>query len=225
MIQYIQAQSSSSYIGIQSPSKSKKALESFIGTMKAHSNPEISEKPWLIENLMFVSEHVKNSPDVMDRAYADMCLAAKMSSASDSNFKGSFRDFVLQHSLEDILGMLGEIPMVFYLGLRFDRRGKMRAICAMAAGFRIIDYLLNNGSYALCENDGLLSKYTTEGYSPKQMWGVLRTMSDRSSGYILACIDYTGYDTQISLEEYLQISWLLNRHRAKTNPTISRIFR
>ena len=49
-------------------------------------------------------------------------------------------------------------------------------------------------------------------------------MSDRSSGYELACVDYKGYDTQISLEEYLQISWLLNRHRAKTNPVISRIF-
>lgn len=225
MTQYIQAQSSSSYIGIQPPSKSKKALDSFISTIAAHSNPSITDKPWLIDNLSFVSEHVKNSPDVMSREYADICLSAKMSSASVSDYKGSFRDYVLQNTLDNIIDQLDQVPKIFYLGLRHDRRGKMRAICAMDARFRIIDFLLNNGSYALCEHEGLLSKYTTEGYSPKRMWGVLRTMSDRSSGYELACVDYKGYDTQISLEEYLQISWLLNRHRARTNPIISRIFR
>ena len=122
-----------------------------------------------MDNLLFVSEHVKNSTDVMSREYADMCLSAKMSSASVSGYKGTFRDYVLQNSFDSVINGLDDVPKVFYLGLRHDRRGKMRAICAMDARFRIIDFLLNNGSYALCEHDGILSKYTTEGYSPKQM--------------------------------------------------------
>jgi hypothetical protein len=98
-----------------------------------------------------------------------MCLSAKMSSASIPGYKGSFRDFVLQNTLDGIYQQLDSVPKLFYLGLRHDRRGKMRAICSMPAQFRIIDYLLNNGSYSLCEGNGILSHYTTEGFSPRQM--------------------------------------------------------
>jgi hypothetical protein len=169
MIRYVQAQSSSAFIGIQSPSKSRLALESFRSTLHAHSHPNVSFKPWLLPNLTFIADHIASNPSLMERRYADMCLSAKISSASIPGYKGSFRDFVLSHTLEDVVQMLESVPKLFYLGLRHDRRGKMRAICSMPAQFRIVDFILNNGSYGLCEHDGILSKYTTEGYSSTQM--------------------------------------------------------
>lgn len=45
LIRYVQAQSSSAFIGIQSPSKSRSALESFRSTLYAHSHPNVSFKP------------------------------------------------------------------------------------------------------------------------------------------------------------------------------------
>lgn len=48
----------------------------------------------------------------------------------------------------------------------------------------------------------------------------MKSMSARHGEYSLACMDYAGYDTQISLIEYLKISLLLNHHRSK-NPDIN----
>jgi hypothetical protein len=86
-----------------------------------------------------------------------------------ADFGGSFRDFVLTTTLDEIMSDLHLVPYVIYLGTRIDRRGKYRVICSLDARFRVIDFILNNGSYHLCEGDGILSKYTTEGYNQYQM--------------------------------------------------------
>lgn len=105
----------------------------------------------------------------MDRSYADLCLSAKMSSTSMQEYDGQFRDFVLEHTLDDIMSRLSHVPKVFYIAIRNCKRAKARPICSTNALFRAIDFLLNNGSYSLCEGEGILSKYTTEGYSPSRM--------------------------------------------------------
>jgi hypothetical protein len=61
------------------------------------------------------------------------------------------------------------IPNLIYAGTRIDRRGKYRLICSMDARMRILDYIINNGSYELCEKGSMLGKYTTEGYNNVQM--------------------------------------------------------
>lgn len=225
LIRYIQAQSASSYTGIQRFNESLKSLESMKSTLNAHCNPRIVSKPWLTTNLQFVDDYLRSSSYVMEKGYGDLCLLAKSSSSSIAGDKRKFREFVLETPLSDIIAQLDYVPLLIYMGTREDRRGKYRLICSFDGRFRVIDFILNNGSYELCSHDGLLSEYTTEGYSNRQMWPELKAMADRSGGYEVACIDYEGYDTQISLEEYLQISWLLNRHRAKNNPEIMSMFR
>jgi hypothetical protein len=211
-IQFVTAQSSSSFLGIQSPSKSKFSLNSMKKTLEAHSNPRLIIKPWLIPNLEFVSKHIHINPSIMDKEYDDICLSAKMSSSSVKG-EGSYRDYVFEHDLEEIITILHKgIHYVIYAGTRIDRRGKFRLICAFHAAFRILDFLINNGSYALCEEGGILSQYTTEGFNNAKMWPELVKMSERDN-YLMLCIDYKGYDTQISLKEYSQLSKLLNSHR------------
>jgi hypothetical protein len=45
MVKYVQAQSVSSFIGIQNPSQSQIAFNSFKSTLQSHSNPSIASKP------------------------------------------------------------------------------------------------------------------------------------------------------------------------------------
>jgi hypothetical protein len=41
-------------------------------------------------------------------------------------------------------------------------------------------------------------------------------MADRSRNRTMVCLDYKGYDSQIGMSEYLEISRLLNSHRAES---------
>jgi hypothetical protein len=106
----------------------------------------------------------------MDRGYEEICLVARSSSASIRGVK-SFRDYVIEHTLEDVMNdaFNNTIPHFIYLGTRSDRRGKYRAICSLDARARIVDYLLNNGSYGICHGTGILAKFTTEGFNNAQM--------------------------------------------------------
>lgn len=210
-IRYITAFSASSFIGIQNPNKSSEAMKSMIKTLKAHSNPRIVYKPWLIENIKELKYHIASLPFIMDRDYGDMCMAARNSSSSIPGMP-SFRDFVFELTFEEILSMKEQIPFLIFLGVRIDRRGKFRLICSFDARFRIIDFMLNNGSYDLFSHGGIYSKYTTEGYNNKMMWLELAKMSSRGE-WTMVCLDYEGYDTQISTYEYLAISNLINHYR------------
>lgn len=210
-IQYITAFSVSSFIGIQRPSKSKISLDSMVSTLISHSEGKSLSKPWLLDNLKSVFDYV-NRHSLMNRNYSDVCLSAKSSSASIPGFK-NFRDFVFTNSLDDVVADLRNVPLFIYAGVRMDRRGKYRLICSFDGRFRVIDYLLNNGLYSLCEHGGYLSKYTTEGYSVSQMYPELAKMSYRGGDTILVCLDYKGYDTQISLIEYRDLCMNLNRYR------------
>jgi hypothetical protein len=58
LTQYVTAQSSSSFIGIQRPKSSKFANDSIIKTLMSHAKPRLVEKPWLIPNLHFVANHI-----------------------------------------------------------------------------------------------------------------------------------------------------------------------
>jgi hypothetical protein len=223
LIRFVTASSSSAFLGIQNPSKSKFSYESMLGTLASHCNPTITYKPWLISNLDFIHDHLASNPHIMHRNYADVCMNAKMSSSSIKG-EGNYRDFVFQNKEDDIIQLINMgIDYVIYVGSRIDRRGKFRLICSFNAVIRIYDFLFNNGSYALCSHDGILAKYTTEGFNNKVMWDELWKMAQRD-GYSMVCIDYKGYDTQISLKEYVLISKLLNKHRLITDDRNTRLF-
>lgn len=210
-IRYITAHSCSSFIGIQRPNRSRFAMNSMHKSLNAHSINHSIYKPWLLSNLEFVSHHIHENPHIMDRDYADLCMNAKMSSSSLKG-AGKFRDFVMESTLDEIISELWDVPYLIYVGTRSDRRGKFRLICSMDGRLRVIDFLLNNGSYEICEGDGLLSKYTTEGFNSSQLWAEYVKMSQRS-GLSMICIDYSGFDSQISLHEYAQLSSFLNSYR------------
>lgn len=223
-IQYITAHSSSSFLGIQLPSKSSYALEAMNKTLKAHCDMNIKKRDWLIPNLNFVHDHLVLHPEIMQRYSGDVILQAKTSSASIPGFD-SYRDFVFQNSYNDIQNVIFKqkhlVPYLMYAGIRNDRRGKYRLIFAMSAYFRFIDFLMTNGSYELCSSD-ILSQYTTEGYNNKQMWPELIRMANRNN-VVAVCIDYAGYDTQFSMFDYLRISDLLNKHRYQ-NPEFTNVY-
>jgi hypothetical protein len=126
---------------------------------------------------------------------------------------------VLEHSFDSIIKHILShgVPCLIYAGTRSDRRGKFRLIFSFDGNFRIIDYLLNNGSYDMCEGRGPLSKYTTEGFNNMLMWIEMMKMANRSNNYAMVCLDYKGYDTQISMREYLSLSMALNKYRLHDN--------
>lgn len=213
LIRYGTANSASAFVGIQNPRKSQMAMDSMISTLESHANPIIIDKSYLISNLDREINHV-NKHRLMDKKYADICMVARASSSSIDG-EGSFRDYVAEHNFDDILAMInsGEIPYLIYAGVRTDRRGKYRLICSFDGRFRIVDYLLNNGSYDMCEGHGVLAPYTTEGFNNYKMWPELVTMSNRDMNKITICLDYKGYDSQISMDDYTNISKALNEYR------------
>lgn len=183
-IRYVTAQSSSSFIGIQNPKLSKFAMNSMKNTISGHLNPKTYYRPWLLENMGFIRDHVKYNSHVMDKSYADICMSARNSSSSMRS-KGSFRDVVLRIPYSDlkhsILSGSETISYNIVAGTRSDRRGKFRLICSFHGYFRVIDYMLNNGSYGICEGNGPLALYTTEGFNNERMWPQLVRMSSRLS--------------------------------------------
>jgi hypothetical protein len=213
-IQYVQAMSASSYIGIQEVKSSSTCLDSIIFTLEEHNKHPVKDKPWLIPNLESVHDHLCANPKIVDRSYADVMINAKRSSSSIPG-EGKYRDYVMQKTMADLLQDVTDnlVPYVLFAGVRLDRRGKYRLVCSPDARHRIIDFILVNGSYELCSPEGLYGKYTTEGLGGTKMWLELKKMSNRDKGFSLACIDYKGYDTQISQDEYLQLVYLLNKHR------------
>jgi hypothetical protein len=163
----------------------------------------------------------------MDKHYGDVCIYAKASSTSIPGEKRSYRDFVLDLSYDDLMKIVKsdqDFDFAIYAGVRNDRRGKYRLICSYDAHLRIIDFLLNNGSYTLTTYPGILAKYTTEGYNTKLMWPELIRMSDRSKGNIMVCLDYKGYDTQLSLDDYRNLSYLVNKHRLVEGSDIHKLY-
>lgn len=225
-IQYVTASSSSAFLGIQNASKSTFALDSMTKTLEAHSAKTTVNRDWLIPNLGYIHDYLMTNPDIMNRDYGDVVLNAKASSASIPGVS-NYRDFVSQNTLDTILTHSvkfddNEVPYLMYAGVRNSNRAKYRLIFSMSAYFRAIDYLINNGSYSLCTHDGLLSKYTTEGYTDSKLWVELAKMTNRN-GVSMMCIDFKGYDTQISILDYINISILLNKHRF-TDPKFSKMF-
>jgi len=224
-IRYVTAFSSSSFLGIQNPRKSSLALQSMIKTLKSHCQPRMYHRSWLIPNLDFLKNIISQKPEYMSRTYGDVCLNSKMSSSSIPG-QGKYRDFVMEHSLIDIVKYMNEkkyTEYCYYAGIRIDRRAKYRLIFSMSAIFRIIDFLINNGSYALCAFGGPLSRYTTENFTYSEIWKEMQRMSERGE-YILVCLDYTGYDTQLYTSDYIEISRLLNSHRM-SDPAFGAMFK
>lgn len=48
-----------------------------------------------------------------------------------------------------------EVEYVYWIGVRNDRRSKYRLICSMSGHIRAVDFILTNGSYEICEGDGI----------------------------------------------------------------------
>lgn len=216
-IQYVTANSSSTFLGIQQASKSKFALDSMINTIESHSTKTTISRPWLIPNLQELHNYLIINKDIMNKNYAELLIHAKNSSASIPNNKINYRSFLFQNTLDDILKESirytdNKIPYIMTAAVRNSNRAKYRLIFTMPAQFRAIDFLINNGSYDLCTNNGIYSQYTTEGINNSNLWDQLSIMTDRSDVNML-CVDFKGYDTQISILDYLKISSLLNKHR------------
>lgn len=56
MVRFVQAQSSSSYVGIQRPKKSRSSLRSFVKTLKSHAKPKSFNRSWMINHLEKISD-------------------------------------------------------------------------------------------------------------------------------------------------------------------------
>lgn len=221
-VRYVQAQSASSFHGIQSPSESNFAYDSFISSLESHAKYDVAPKPWLIPNLDDLNIYLFNTSRVMSRNYSDVIINSKRSSSSIVGAP-KFRDYVMINTMEDLFLDIdtNAINYILYAGIRNDRRGKYRLICSTDARIRIMDYLLVNGSYEICEPGGFYGQYTTEGYNSAQMWVEYKIMSVRD-GYSQVCLDYKGFDSQISQFEYFQLVYLLNQHRL-SDPHISKM--
>lgn len=227
LIQYITAHSASSFIGIQLESKSKFSLNSMKKTLLAHSQFNVKEKPWLIKNLEDSKNYITFNR-LMDKSYGDVCLFAKSSRTSIPNEHRNFRDYVFETCLEDIYkNCLSEKdfpPFLISAGKRNDRRGKFRLICSFHANVRILDFVINNGSYDLCSHNGLYAKYTTEGLSGMLLWQEMARMSFRDASSSMVCLDFKGYDSQISLQEYCDLATFLNQYRINKDDVFSNVF-
>lgn len=226
-IRYVTASSSSAFLGIQHASKSKYALDSMLSTLEAHSTKTTVNRPWLIPNLEDAHSYLSINRDIMNKQYGDLILNAKVSSTSIPNVKIDYRTFVFQNTLSDILSHSinysdNQVPYMMYAAVRNSNRAKYRLIFTMSAHFRVLDYLINNGSYDLCTGSGLYSNYTTEGFTNSEIWDQLAIMSNRD-GLDMLCLDFKGYDTQISISDYISISHLLNKHRL-TDPDFKRMY-
>lgn len=211
IVRYVTAHSSSSFIGIQNPRKSTHAMDSMIKSLKSHARQDLHPLEWVVDNL---NPYIKisNDLDYMNTTYGDLCLTAKTSSSSIKGL-GSFRDFVYTHTLDEIVSNLVNVPCYIYIGTRSDRRGKFRSIFSFDGHYRAIDYMMNHGTYRICDPGGILSQYTTEGLNSKQMWEEMAAMSDRSGDTSMACTDYVGYDQQISIDTYVNICEAFNLYR------------
>jgi hypothetical protein len=225
LILFITAFSSSSMVGVQNPSKSKRSLESMIRTVESHAYPEKYNRQWMWKHIRNMAPNHNLDGDVMKVEYGDVCMRSKKSSTS-SDYKGSFRKFVLDHTENEILiDLYGKrIPLLIYMGTRSDRRGKYRLICSFDGRIRVIDFMINHGSYSLCEKGGKLYEFTTEGMNGSEMWIEMAKMSERKNGYVMVCIDYTGYDTQIGIEDYVRISEIINSYRIKSSESFRMMF-
>jgi hypothetical protein len=208
LIRFITAFSVSSFFGIQNPKYSAFSYDSMVKTLKSHANPRIIKKTWLISNLDDARQILLNNPYLMQKDYADLMMNAKVSSSSMDGYK-DYREFVFNNDIQSIISIASKTSYEIYVGTRIDRRGKFRLICSFNGAIRAIDYVLNNHSYDLCHGDSIYGVYTTEGYDDQKLWTELAIMAKRGD-YVLICLDYSGYDTQISLDEYIEISRHIN---------------
>jgi len=209
--QFITAFSSSSFIGVQSEKKSNVAWDSMYKSLHAHNSYIPKDRKWIIDILRPAISHVIRGDDrIMYRTYGDIMKVAKMSSSSIKG-GGKFRDWVFEHPWSSIMEYIGNGYAEFCMiaGFRNDRRGKWRLICSMHAITRVVDFILTNGSYSLCEKHGVFGKYTTEGLSNKEMFPKMKRMCSQGD-YVSLCIDYSGYDSQISLKDYKDMLLLLH---------------
>jgi hypothetical protein len=219
-IQFVQASSASAFLGIQTVASSSAALDSMLKTLEQHNMHPVVHKPWLTSNLRDMVDYISLHPSIMNRSYSEVMMHAKRSSSSIPG-GGKYRDYVMIHTEDELVldCSSNKIPFLLYAGTRTDRRAKFRLVCSPDGRHRVIDFILTNGSYELCEQRGPLGCYTTEGLDGEKMWEQLKKMSNRNHGYSLACIDYKGFDTQISQVEYAELILLLNEHRLN-NPKI-----
>lgn len=223
-VRYSIAFSYSSFYGIQHPKNSKYAKKSFEKTLESHCSSRRYVRPWLYEHLSDFSLYIAHNPHVMSVDYSELCLNAKMSSSS-IRMAPKFRDFVFTHTLDDVISYVQKDKYVdkkYVAGIRNDRRGKYRLIFSLGAIMRIIDFLINHGTYKLFHKGTPFSKFVTEGMTESEMWAQMKLMSVRSD-YDLVCLDYEGYDTQIYQYDYADISKVLNKYRMN-NPQFKSIF-
>lgn len=218
-IRFVNAFAKSSWIGVQSASSSRSARDSIVKGLSAHNDSRVSGRPEMIELLYDVFNHISENPDVMEMDYHTLLLSSKQSSSSIPGEKRKFRDFLFDHSFDDIMNSLRVDPIdfCFVAGIRLDRRGKMRLIFSMMASIRALDHILNAGSYNLFNHkSGFLRKHTTEGMRMSQMWKRMRSLVSTDK-YASVCTDYSAYDAQFALSDYTNLFRALNSHR-KNDP-------
>jgi hypothetical protein len=159
--------------------------------------------------------HIRNYPQVMDAPYHTLLQSSRQSSSSILGERRKYRDFIFDNSFNDIVSYLkiNGVTYALVAGTRSDRRGKYRLICSNDARIRILDHMLNYGSYEIFDaKHGFARNNSCEGLSLSEMYPIMRQMITRDD-IISACTDYEGYDGQFGPNDYARLTYELNYHR------------
>jgi hypothetical protein len=129
------------------------AFDSMINTLESHNESKAKCRKWVWDIIRSrLSPHLRANPMITWRTIADAIVSAKQSSSSIPG-AGKYRDWLFTTHWEEILNYINseKIEYVYWIGVRNDRRSKYRMICSMSGHIRAIDFILTNGSYAICE--------------------------------------------------------------------------
>lgn len=212
-IRYMTAFSRSGLFGIQSPSSSRSARLSMVKVLESHYNSNIFGREYYFKFLKDAIEKVSMIPNIMDMGYHTLLISSRQSSSSIKGDKRKYRDYLFENTLDDIINESWKSDFSYSAGTRLDRRGKYRLVCSYNAAVRALDHMINAGQYNLFNpKDGIYRNYVTEGLSTKIMWKKMKQMTSNKDFHVI-CTDYSGYDTQFGPNDYLNISYLLNKHR------------
>jgi hypothetical protein len=214
---YSQAFSKTSFYGVQKPFESKDAIDAILKTCTHHYNTKAINRDNLYEFGYEVIAFIKTNRDIAEISYADVIMKANMSSAAmPFGFEGKYRDYVCQHTFDEVIDDLRlEMFIAANAGDRHDRRSKQRLICSFFAAIRVVDTMLNAGIYRLFDvNQGFLKNHSIEGITISDQFPIMKEMCMTGDDMLMGCIDYDSFDGSFNTHDYLMQQWTMNAHRA-----------
>lgn len=206
ILAYSQAFSKTSFYGVQKPFKSKEAMDAILKTCTHHYNTKAINRDNLYEFGNEVMAFIKTNRDIAEISYAKVIIKANMSSAAiPFGYEGKYRDYVCQHTFEEVIDDLRqEMFMAANAGDRHDRRAKQRLICSFFAAMRVVDTMLNAGMYRLFDvNQGFLKSHSIEGLTISDQFPIMKEMCITGDNLLMGCIDYESFDASFNTHDYL----------------------